>query len=349
MRFSLSLPTIRRPGDSDPYSQSYELARIAEEEGFDTATIGHHHFMPGNQSDPLTFLAAVAARTDTLRLGTGIFLLPVHNPVRVAEQVATLDQISGGRISLGVGSGWWPLEYEVHGSNFRERGARMEEALEILRHVWSQEQTAWQGRFWSFPELTVQPRPVQSPHPPLWVAGVVDAAVERAARLGDAWLCGPVQSLGRAKRCLEVYRAACREAGRPASWILRRFAWIGRDRRRITEEILPRYIEGLLVHWRESAEDDVERELFARLDSGERVSPEEIAADRLLWGTPGDVIDQVERYRRETGCDHVHAAFGAGMPARDAEYSTLGEFEEQAEMIRLFGREVIPAFAGLDG
>ncbi|MCH2173450.1 LLM class flavin-dependent oxidoreductase, partial [Myxococcota bacterium] len=135
VRFSLSLPTIRDLDGADPYSKTYELARIAEEAGFDTATIGHHHFMPGNQSDPLTFMAAVAVRTTTLRVGTGIFILPAHNPVRVAEQVATIDQISGGRISLGVGSGWWPLEYQVHGSNFRERGARMEEALQILRHV----------------------------------------------------------------------------------------------------------------------------------------------------------------------------------------------------------------------
>jgi len=344
MRFSLSLPTIRRPELSDPFQETFELARIAEEEGFDTATIGHHHFMPGNQSDPLTFMAAVAARTSTLRLGTGIFLLAAHNPVRVAEQVATIDQISGGRISLGVGSGWWPLEYEVQGSNFHERGARMEEALQILRHVWTKQETAWEGRFWSFPELTVHPRPVQDPHPPIWVAGVADAAVERAARLGDLWLCGPVQSLAKAKSCLEIYRAACAAQSRSADWILRRFAWIGTDRRRIEQEILPRYIDGLLVHWRESAEDAAEQELFARLDAGETITPEEIAADRLLWGTPEDVIGQIERYQRETGCDHVHAAFGAGMPAHDSEYSTLGEFEEQAEMIRLFGREVIPAF-----
>lgn len=344
MRFSLSLPTIRHPERPDPFEETWALARLAEENGFDTATIGHHHFMPGNQSDPLTFMAAVAARTTTLRVGTGIFLLPVHNPVRVAEQVATIDQISGGRVSLGVGTGWWPLEYEVQGSSYRERGARMEEALEILRLVWTQEDTAYDGRFWSFPELTVHPRVVQAPHPPLWVAGVVDAAVERAARLGDAWLCGPVQSLGKAKRCLEVYRKACERQARRPDWILRRFAWIGTDRREIEEEILPRYMEGLLVHWRESAEDDVEKQLFERLDRGEQITPQEIAADRLLWGTPEDVIGQIERYRAETGCDHVHAAFGAGMPAREDEYATLGRFEKQAQMIRLFGCEVIPHF-----
>jgi alkanesulfonate monooxygenase SsuD/methylene tetrahydromethanopterin reductase-like flavin-dependent oxidoreductase (luciferase family) len=190
----------------------------------------------------------------------------------------------------------------------------------------------------------VHPRPVQSPHPPLWVAGVVDAAVDRAARLGDAWLCGPVQSLARAKRCLETYHAACSRLGRKPDWILRRYAWIGTDRRKVMEDVLPRYVDGLMIHWRESAEDPEEKALFARIDAGENVTPQEIAGDRLLFGDPDDVIGQIERYRRETGCEHVHAAFGAGMPAHDTEYSTLGDFEAQAEMIRLFGKYVIPHF-----
>ena len=227
MKFSLSLPLLKDLTSPDPFRETFELARIAEENGFDTVTIGHHHFMPGNLSDPLTFLAAVAARTSTVRVGTGIFQLPIHNPVRVAEQVATIDQLSGGRVTLGVGMGWWPLEYEVHGSQFNQRGARMEEALAIMRLVWQGEDTAFEGRFHSFPTLTVHPRPIQTPNPPLWVAGVAPAAVDRAARLGDAWICGPVQSLAAALRCLDIYRPACAALGKPADWILRRYAWVG--------------------------------------------------------------------------------------------------------------------------
>ena len=345
MKFSLSLPILRDPGARDPYRETFELAVIAEEAGFDTATIGHHHFMPGNLSDPLTLLAAVAARTSTLRVGTGIFQLPIHHPVRVAEQVATIDELSGGRVSLGVGLGWWPLEYQVHGSDFRQRGARMEEALEILRLVWTTEQVAYEGRFHSFPELTVYPRPVQSPHPPLWVAGVADAAVDRAARLGDAWLCGPVQSLGRAVECLTRYRSARVATGRPADWILRRYAWLAADRREVEDVVLPHYVNGLVEHWRESVEEDEERALFARMDAGEDVTAADIARDRLLWGTPDMVIEQVRRYERETACDHVHAAFGAGLPANASSQASLGTFAEIAAMIRLFGAEVIPAFA----
>ncbi len=344
MRFSLSLPLLKDAGAADPYRETFELATIAEEAGFDTVTIGHHHFMPGNMSDPLTFLAAVAARTSTIRVGTGIFQLPIHNPVRVAEQVATIDQLSGGRVSLGVGMGWWPLEYEVHGSRFTERGARMEEALTILRLVWENEHTSFEGRFWSFPELTVQPRPVQQPHPPLWVAGVAPAAVERAARLGDSWIWGPVQSLAAGLRCLDIYRPACEALAKPADWILRRYAWVGTDDEQVRTEVLPTYVDGLMAHWRESAEEAEELELFARLDAGESISAEQIAADRLLWGSPERIIGQIRDYERVTGCTHVHAAFGAGLPA-DSGQASLGSFEDISAMIRLFGREVIVAFA----
>lgn len=344
MKFSLSLPLLRDLDAADPFRETFELAVIAEESGFDTVTIGHHHFMAGNMSDPLTFLAAVAARTSTIRVGTGIFQLPAHNPVRVAEQVATIDQISGGRVTLGVGMGWWPLEYEVHGSVFSQRGARMEEALEILKLVWTTEDAAFDGRFHRFPELTVHPRPVQRPHPPLWVAGVADAAVERAARLGDAWICGPVQSLAKARSCLDVYRAACDEAGKEGDWVLRRYAWVEPDGDAVRRDVLPRYVDGLMAHWRESAEDPEELELFARIDAGEDLGPEDIAEDRLLWGDPERVVGQIERYRTETGCTHVHAAFGAGLPA-DTGQASLGTFDDIARMIRLFGAEVIPAFA----
>ncbi len=342
MRFSLTLPVLRDPSARHPYAETYELARLAEAHGFDTATIGHHHFLPGNLGDPLTFLAAVAARTDTLRVGTGIFQLPVHNPVRVAEQVALLDQLSGGRVSLGVGLGWWPLEYQVHGSDFRERGARMEEALQILRLVWEHEHTSFDGRFWSFPELTVHPRPVQRPHPPLLVAGVADVAIDRAARLGDAWLCGPVQSLTKAASMLESYRQACARHGTDPAWVLRRFAWVAPTRAEVVDGALPAYVHGLIEHWRESVEDDEDQALYARVDAGE-IPIEEIADQRLLWGTPDDVIAQIQRYEAATGADHVHAGFGAGLPGSGPQ-SSMGDFETIAGMIRLFGDEVIPAF-----
>ena len=344
MEFSCSLPVLRDRTGPDPYRAMIDLAGVAEASGFSTVTVGHHHFMAENLSDPLTVLAAVAARTDRIRVGTGIFQLPVHHPLRVAEQVATLDELSGGRVSLGVGLGWWPTEYEAFGSVFAERGARMDEALRILPLAWSGRPTSFDGRFYRFPEVTVRPRPVQRPHPPLWVAGVAEPAVRRAARRGDAWIAGPVQSLDAVRSCLAVYRAECAALGRSPEWILRRYAWLGTDEEQVRSQVLPRYVDGLMAHWRESVEEPAERALFDRIDAGETVGPEEIAADRLLWGTPDQVVTQIQRYRRETGCTHLHVAFGAGLPADAAGPSGLGDAVEIGAMMRRFGSEVIPAF-----
>lgn len=220
----------------------------------------------------------------------------------------------------------------------------MEEGLQILKLVWTEENTSFEGRFYRFPKLTMHPRPVQRPHPPLWVAGVADVAIDRAARLADAWLWGPVQSLSKGQACLSLYRKGCAEQDKPADWILRRYAWIAPTRREVEDDVLPGYVDGLMEHWRESAEDEEEKSLFARIDAGEGVTAQEIARDRLLWGAPDDIIGQIQRYYAATGCTHVHAAFGAGLPGNTNERSTYGSFEQHAEMLRLFGREVIPAF-----
>jgi probable F420-dependent oxidoreductase len=343
VRFSIMLPLLRDPGSSDPFRPTFELAKAAEAAGFDTATVGHHHFMAGNLSDPLTFLAAIAARTESLRIGTTIFQLPIHHPLRVAEQAATLDELSGGRMTLGVGLGWWALEHHVHGGDFRQRGQRMEEALEILRLVWSQEETSYDGRFWSFPPLTVYPRPVQRSGPPLWVAGAAQVAIERAARLGDAWLCGPVQPLERVVADAELHRQACRELARPANWVLQRFSWIGANRSEVEDGPLAAYVRGLLKHWRRSVEDPDDRaRLAAAGDDPSDIA--DLANERLLWGTPGDVIAQLERYRELAEADHVHVAFGAGLPG-DAPQAAFVDLRTIRGMIERFGAEVIPALA----
>ncbi|TZG25730.1 LLM class flavin-dependent oxidoreductase [Sphingomonas montanisoli] len=214
MKFSTTLPFLRDLSSRDPYRETFELAQVAEEAGFDTITIGQHHFREGDPSDPLTVLGCVATRTSRIRVATGIFILPMHDPLQVAEQVATIDQLSGGRVSLGVGTGWNQFEYEVLGVPFKERGARMEEALKVLRLLWEKENVSFEGKFYRFPELTMFPRPIQRPGPPLIVAGDVPVAVDRAARLGDMWMCGPVVDLGYAKALSSIYREKCEAINR---------------------------------------------------------------------------------------------------------------------------------------
>jgi alkanesulfonate monooxygenase SsuD/methylene tetrahydromethanopterin reductase-like flavin-dependent oxidoreductase (luciferase family) len=342
VKFSLSMPFFQG-GQPNPWDEMFELAQLAEELGYDTVTIGHHHFQRSYPSDPLTLMAAIGARTERIRVGTGIFQLPLHHPLRVAEQVATIDQITGGRASLGVGLGWWPLEYETFAVDMHQRGALMEEMLQIMRLAWTQETISFDGRFFRFPELTVYPRPVQQPNPTLQVAGSAAASVDRAARLGDQWLCSPGETINAAVRWSSEYTAKRRALSKSPDWVLRRYVWIAPTRQEILDGVLPAYVGGLMEHMREAAEDSDNRALFARLDAGEHVSDEEIANDRILWGSPADVVQQILRYRALTGCDHIHVAFAMGLSGHGNSY--MGDFASISAMVRLFGREVIPAFA----
>lgn len=344
MKFSTSLPFLRDLSSSDPFRDMFELAQVAEEAGFDTVTIGQHHFRQGDPSDPLTVMAAVAARTSRIRVGTGIFILPMHDPLRVAEQVATIDQLSGGRISLGVGNGWNAFEYEVLGVPFKERGARMEEALKVLKLLWQQENVSFDGRFYRFPEITMYPRPIQRPNPLLWVAGDIPVSVDRAARLGDAWLCGPVTEINHAKAMLGIYREACARLDKKPDWVLRRFGWIKPTRKEVEDGPLQAYVNGMMDHWRESTVDETAREFMRRIDAGEKVSAAEIARNRLVWGAPEDAIEQIQHFRDDMGADHIHVAFGTGLHAVDTVNAQFGQVDELADMLRLYGREVISAF-----
>ncbi len=343
MRFSISFPPLIDRASPEPYRQTIELAQAAERAGFDSITLGQHHFMEGVVSDPFGVLIAIATHTSRIRLGTCIYLLPLHHPLHVAEQVSTLDEISGGRAVLGVGVGWSPHEYSAYGASTKERGARMDEALSILRDVWMEEQVSHQGRFWSFPAVTVHPRPIQRPRPPIWVAGVAPKAVERAARLGDLWLCDPVQTRLEVDRLSRVYCDECVAIGKEPAWMLRRYARLG-DRREIEETWLPGFVERNLAYWRQSTEGPNERRLFDRIDDGEEFSAVDIARDRFMWGSPQDIIEGINAYRpfRPT---EFGVSFSGGMTTHRWEQHSPTDYSDFLQSIETFGREVIPAFS----
>ena len=175
MKISVSMQVAEDTGSRDPLRPTYELAAAAEEAGFHAAFFGHHHFTPPYPASPWVVLSAIVARTSQLRLGTAIYLLPVHHPLDVAENVATLDRVSGGRAILGVGVGYRTYEYDPFGVPYHQRGARLTEALEVLPALWSGEPVSYEGRHFRFHDVTLFPTPVQKPHPPIWVGAVARA------------------------------------------------------------------------------------------------------------------------------------------------------------------------------
>ncbi len=137
--------------------------------------------------EPFTVLSYLAGLTSKITLGTSVVIVPMHNPIELAKQVAEVDQLSGGRFVFGVGVGWFEEEFEVLGQDFHNRGARTDEALDLMKALWADDPVSFHGRYHQFDEAFFSPKPRQRPSPPIWVAGGSKAALKRAARCADAW------------------------------------------------------------------------------------------------------------------------------------------------------------------
>jgi len=181
------------------------IARRAEELGFDSLWLPEHPMVPAHMSvpypmggetpdyyrrmpDPFVSLAAAAAVTKTLKLGTAIVLAPERNPIHCAKEVATLDVISGGRFLFGIGAGWMKEESEIMGVDFPRRWSQTREHVEAMKALWTRETAEYSGKYVKFPPLYSYPKPVQKPHPPILIAGELDKAAERVAEYGDGWI-----------------------------------------------------------------------------------------------------------------------------------------------------------------
>ena len=190
-----------------------EVARL-EELGYDSVWTGEHIFFYGPTLDAPTVMAAWAAKTHRIKIGSSIILLPLRPPAVTAKALATVDQISRGRTIVGIGvGGEYPPEFAACGVPVNERGARTNEAIEILRKAWSGQEVTHQGRFWQFGPVQLKPPPVQPGGPPIWVSGRSEAAIKRAARLGDGYL-PYLFSVDRCRRSIAQVNELAEAAGR---------------------------------------------------------------------------------------------------------------------------------------
>src|SRR5436309_4534975 len=202
------------------------VARAAEAAGFDSLWAGEHVVLPDPQAppspmpplaamlDPTVTLAFLAAHTKTVRLGTGIIILPQRNPLVLAKELASLDVLSAGRLTFGIGIGYLKAEFDALGIPFAQKGARSEEYLAAMLALWTMEKPAFEGRFVSFAGIQAMPRPLQKPHPEIVFGGHTPEAVRRAARLAKGWY-GFALDLERTRACIEGLEKACAAVGRP--------------------------------------------------------------------------------------------------------------------------------------
>jgi probable F420-dependent oxidoreductase len=309
------------------FDETLRECERAEAAGFDSVWLGEHHNHPILHPAPLVGLAAVASRTRRLRLGTGVLLLPLYHPLMVAEEGAMVDMISGGRLILGVGAGYAPEEFAAFGCSLKERASRLEESAALLHRLWTESGVTHRGKHFRLENSTVAPRPAQRPRPPIWFGAWAEAALRRAARLGDAWLVGPSANLKEIAPCARTYRRACAENGKGEGEIaLLRYVFVAPSKSEamgVAGAPLIEAFERMYFRWPHP---------IVKRPAGE-LTIEGLAEGRIILGDPKSCIEEIRRFRSELNVSHLICRFSVpGIPR-----------EACATSLELFTREVMPA------
>jgi alkanesulfonate monooxygenase SsuD/methylene tetrahydromethanopterin reductase-like flavin-dependent oxidoreductase (luciferase family) len=310
MQLGLMLTTSDGVIPSEQFRLHVRMAQEAERAGFTCVVAPQHYLFPAHvYLQPIPLLAALATET-SIRLATGVLLLSILNPVQVAEEIATLDAISGGRAILGVGVGHRAEEFGSFGIPAKERTTRLEENLRLVRRLWeSVEPVVAEGPYHWLGGWQITFRPMQQPSPPIWVAGVADAGVRRAAALGDAWYVNPSVSLGALARQLAIYRSALDAAGRPfpAALPIRRDVYVAASSaaaREVAGDLVrQRYLNYRSNHFADDFPNDERRALEST--SYFSSDPQQAIGDRFIAGTPDQCVDQLNRLQSVVDSDVV--------------------------------------------
>jgi len=294
-----------------PAKEQFELVRRVEALGFDSVWCGDHLSFNLPLYESLTLLASYASITERIRLGTAVYLLALRPPAVAAKATSTLDVLSGGRLIFGVGVGGEnPKEFELAGVPHRERGARVSEAIDVVRTLWRDTPASFKGRFTQFENVSIDPKPVQKPGPPIWIGGRSDAALARAGRQGDGWV-SYVVTAERYAQSLAKIRAAAAAAGRSLEGFATAhltFITVGRDYERARDA------------W------------VARLSKRYAQDFGPLAAKYGVIGTPEQCAEQIERFRA-AGCTYFLL-------------NPICDPAEEREQLELMAADVLPHFRG---
>jgi alkanesulfonate monooxygenase SsuD/methylene tetrahydromethanopterin reductase-like flavin-dependent oxidoreductase (luciferase family) len=331
-------------GEQAVYDSGLEQMLAAEALGYSSVWIAEHHFNDyGLCPSPPVLASFLAARTTTLRLGMGVSLLPLHHPVGLAEELAVLDVVSGGRLDVGIGRGGTLQDYQTFQSDRADSRARVEEGIALMQWSWSGAPFDFQGRFHSAERLHVRPRPVQRPHPPLFIAANSEDSVLSAARLGLPTLSSffvPVEEL---QKRHSVYRDAALAAGRPLTEIedLERRSWGMRvvhvapdhdEALRATEAPFMGYQRRMAV-LRSDATGGSVPSSFDRSLLRLRDFRDYLADGWALVGTPDEVRDGLRKYCDATGYERVLLVMA--LPGMETSLALRS--------MRLFSEQIAPA------
>lgn len=306
-----------------------EQVRMAREAGFDSVWVSQHFLAkPYQMVQTWPMAGRLVAELGHMHIGTSIFLLTLHNPVYAAEVASTMDVMTGGRFIFGVGLGYRPEEFEAFGVDTRTKVSRFEEALDVTLRLWTEDKVTHKGHHFRLTEATLPLKPVQKPHPPVWIAGSNDPAVVRAARYGFPWLINPHASLATLTRQMDLYHRTLTEVGKPTpvDFPIFKEMSIGRTHEDAVEAARP-YLKGKYDSYNKWGLDKPmpkEETLVAPF--------EELARDRFIIGTPEECCQEIVRYNQVLGVNHFLMRLQwPGMPQKRV-----------LEQIQLIGERVIP-------
>jgi alkanesulfonate monooxygenase SsuD/methylene tetrahydromethanopterin reductase-like flavin-dependent oxidoreductase (luciferase family) len=346
MKFGLhyQLPCHDSQSPVQRYRDTLEQAAHAEALGFESVWPVEQHFDPDLSilPAPLLLLAALSQRTRTLRLGIAIVLLPLSHPVRVAEEVATLDVLSNGRVEFGIGRGSLPEHFVGFGIAQSESRDRFIEGLEIIRQAWTAERFSYRGRYFQIGEVSVVPKPVQQPFPPIRVAANSPDTFELMGRLGlPIFVASQVNPFPRIREYLPIYRAARAAAGHPDNAAPDLVTvliptYVAESRAQVRREMEPSVTRWLQTVAARYANRDVGPELIReRLDRLRRMGYEQASDIMAVLDTPEGCVDRLGQLREEFKMGRLICWFNQG---------GLVPHSQVMRSMELFAAKVMPHF-----
>lgn len=278
-----------------------EQVRLARQSGFSSLWVPHHYAThPMQMLAPVPMMSYLAREAEGMMIGPNILVMPLLNPIHVAEDAVTLDLLTGGKYVLGIGVGYREAEFNSFNVPLKERVQRFEESIEIMRRMWTEDRVTYHGKIFNVEDLGIGLKPRQAGGPPIWIAGVVDKAIERAARIGDAWLITNFAHLDALVPQMKMYREALKSVGKPfpADAPITRECYIGPTNAKAIEECKAalQYKYGAYASWG----------LDKQSEGAESFSQpfEQFIKDRFIIGDKAFVKDEIQRYNELLGVNH---------------------------------------------
>ncbi len=311
----------------------------AEGLGMDSVWLAEDHFNLENSplASPFVIAGAVAARTTSVRIGIGVAVLPLHNPLDIAAESLTMDILSRGRFDLGIGRGPLLNAYKGYNISYDESRDRVLEGLEVIKKAWTEGTFCHEGRFWTFNDVSLVPRPYQVPHPPVWVAAGSEDTYGAFGKLGYPILVLSASGIDRLEEYIKSFRKAWQEAGHPGTGavMLRIPAYVAETSERARSEPEASTRHKLDITSKLAVAHGANRERAELNRNLASVPYEDVLSQRVIYGTPDYVVERVQEYKDRLGISGLllELNFGGRIPS-----------EQVINSIRLLTAKVMPRF-----